>query len=139
MNICIHSASRPGWYESPEIKTKAFNNILDAWCFKITCGPLIIGYALDNQSAPIGREVERLTAHGTGGVCRARALPAVHTPGMEHVATWQCTIRLLSSHGSEAHRALRALVDPTALFTTRDLASARGSVSRLGTTSTGLH
>jgi hypothetical protein len=99
---------------------------------------LIIGHALDNQSASIGRKVKWLAAHGAGGVGRTRALPTINTPGMERVTTWQCTIRLVS-HGSKTYRALRAFVDPAALFTTMDLASARGSVSRLGTTSTGLH
>jgi len=42
-------------------------------------------------------------------------------------------------HRPETDRALRTLVDPTAFFAAVDLASARGSVSRLGTTSTGLH
>jgi len=86
MNISIKGAVSSG-HESPEIDTKTFNNILDTLGFKITCGPLIIGHALDNQSAPVCREVKRFTAHGACGVGWARALPAIYTPGMECVAT----------------------------------------------------
>ena len=94
MNIRVEAASRRR-HDGPEIKTKTFNNILDTLCFKITHGPLIIGYALDNQSAPIGRKVKWLATHGACGVGRTRALPAIHTSRMEHVTAWQCTIRLV--------------------------------------------
>ena len=137
MNVSIESPG-PTWHEGPEVEPESLYNFLNISSFKITCGPLIIGHALDNQSAPIGRKVKRFTAHGARGVRRTRALPTVNTPLVERVTTGQRPIRLMG-HGSETHGTLWALVDPAPFLTLRDFASARGPVGRLGTTSSGLH
>lgn len=101
MNISEQAASAL-WYKGPKVNTKSFNNFMNVSCFKISRGPLIIGDPLDNQSAPVRRQIKRLTAHGTCGITGTRAFPSVDTSHVEHVATGQCAVSLMG-HGSETH------------------------------------